>query len=108
MRTLERVLLDAQADAEALRRNGHAAQAETAERIVAAVREAAEPFLDWITEGAARLRSGRGDDYFKARRETWAEQGLAERRGRHWWYRRCVIEHRKPVSLSRGEARRSA
>jgi hypothetical protein len=106
--TLEQVLASAEAEAAVLRLNGHVQQADSVVRLAQAVRTAAADYLDWITEGAARLRSGRGEDYFKARRDSWAEQGLAERRGRRWFYRRCIIEHRKPAALTRAEARRAS
>ena len=104
--SLEGVLSDSREDAVRLRRNGHLAQADTIERVCAAVSEAATDFITWISEGEAMMRSGRGPDYFRARRQTWAEDGLAEQRGRTWYYRRCVVERRKLASITRAEARR--
>lgn len=98
----------ARADAEALRRNGHAGQADTIVRLLDDVARTASDYLEWIPESAARLRANRGEDYFKTRREAWAAEGNAEQRGRTWWYRRCVIEHRKLASITRAEARRAS
>ena len=109
MRTsLEAVLTSAKAEAAALRKNGHVAQADTLERLAREVAESVPDYLEWIPEGAARLRSNRGEDFFKARRDAWAAEGNAQQRGRTWWYRRCVIEHRKLAVISRAEGRRSA
>jgi hypothetical protein len=106
--SLEAVLRDAEVEVAVLQKNGHGAQAATLARFVAAVRTAASDYLEWVPEGAAMLRAGRGTDYFRARRETWAEDGLAQQRGRTWWYRLCIIERRKLASITRAEARRSA
>ena len=105
---LESVLREAEVEIAVLQKNGHGAQAATLGRFRAAVLDAAADYLEWIPEGAAMLRAGRGTDFFKARRETWAEDGLAEQRGRTWWYRLCTIERRKLASITRAEARRSA
>lgn len=106
MKAIEVVLGDFREEAAVLRLNGHTAQAATLERVLDAVRESARDFVEWISEGEAKLRSGRGDDFFRARRAVWAEDGLAQQRGRTWYYRRCVIERRKLTSVTRAEARR--
>jgi hypothetical protein len=103
---LERVLADFREDAAVLRRRGHASQADTIESVCNAVRDAAIDFVTWISEGEAMMRSGRGADYFRSRRQLWSEDGLAEQRGRTWYYRRCVVERRKLASITRAEARR--
>ncbi|MBA3854646.1 MAG: hypothetical protein C0503_09530 [Gemmatimonas sp.] len=105
MRPLEVVIGDFREEAAALRRNGHTLQAISLERCLDEVSVAARDFLDWISEGEAMLRSGRGLDYLRARRATWEEDGLAKKVGRRWWYRRCVIERRKFTSITRAEAR---
>lgn len=105
-RPLERVLADLREESVILRRNGHSAQADALVRACDEVAAAAADYTTWISETEAKLRSGRGDDYFRARRQTWAEDGLAEQRGRVWYYRRCVVERRKLASITRAEARR--
>jgi len=107
MRPLEVVLADFREEAAVLRRNSHVGQAETIDRVCDEVVVAARDFVQWITEGEAQLRSGRGPDYFRARRAVWEEDGLAQRRGRVWYYRRCVVERRKMLSVTRAEARRA-
>ena len=106
--SLERVLSDAEVEAAALRRNGHSQQADSILRLVEEVRTAAADYLEWLPEGAAMLRSGRGSDWLKARRDQWERDGLAYKRGRTWYYRRVCIETRKPTSITLGEARRAS
>ena len=105
---IETVLRETEVEVAVLRKNGHHQQAESVERLARAVRESLADYLEWLPEGAAMLRSGRGPDYFRPRRTLWAEDGLAEQRGRVWYYRRACIERRKPLSITRAEARRSA
>jgi hypothetical protein len=105
---LETVLRDAEIEAAVLTKNGHGPQGATLARFVAAVKEAAADYLEWIPEGAAMSRSAHAVDWFKARRDVWQEEGLAEQRGRTWYYRRCVIERRKLSSIVRAEARRAS
>lgn len=106
MKPIETVIADLRDEAAVLRRNGHVAQADTIDRVLDEVRAAARDFLEWISEGEAQLRSGRGADYFRTRRPTWEEDGLAKKVGRTWFYRRCAIERRKLTSITRAEARR--
>lgn len=106
MKPLEIVIGDFREEAATLRRNGHASQADSLDRCLDEVSIAARDFLEWISEGEAMLRSGRGLDYLRSRRATWEEDGLAKKVGRRWWYRRCVIERRKFTSITRAEARR--
>jgi len=105
-RALEVVLADFREEAAGLRRNGHGPQADSMLRVCDEVADAARDFLSWISEREAMLRSGRGLDYFRARRQAWADDGFAELRGRVWHYRRCVVERRKLPSITRAEARR--
>lgn len=106
MRPLESVIADNREAAAVLRHNGHTLQADTIDRVLDEVSASARDFLEWISEGEAMLRSGRGADYFRARRLTWEEDGLAKKVGRRWWFRRCVVERRKFTSITRAEARR--
>ena len=105
---LETILREGEVEVAVLRKNGHLGQADSVERLARAVKDAAADYLEWLPEGAAMLRSGRGLDFFKSRRPVWAEDGLAEQRGRTWWYRRVCVERRKSPSVTRAEARRSA
>lgn len=103
--TLDQVLADFREDATVLRANGHGTQAQTLERVLDAVREAAADWLAWLSETEAQLRSGRGPDYFRTRRQIWADDGLAEQRnGRRWFYRRVIVPRRKLSSIASAEA----
>ena len=106
--TLDHVLADFREEAAILRANGHGVQAQTLERALDAVSCAATDFLAWVSESEAQLRSGKGADYFRARRQLWAEDGLAEQRnGRRWFYRRMIVPRRKLSSIARSEAARA-
>lgn len=100
-------LADAMEDATILRRNGHTIQADTIERIVSLVKVAAADYLAWIPEHEAMLRAGRQEDFFRARRKQWEEDGLAECRNRQWYYRRLIVPRRKLDSIVRAEARQN-
>ena len=105
--TLDQVLADFREQAAVLRANGHAPQAQTIDRLLDAVRESAADWLAWVSETEAQLRSGKGPDYFRPRRQTWAEDGLAEQRnGRRWFYRRVIVPRRKLSSIASAEAAR--
>jgi hypothetical protein len=105
MNHLNTVLADALEESHILRRNGHALQADTIERLVASVKAAAADYLAWIPEHEAMLRAGRQEDFFRARRKQWEEDGLAECRNRQWYYRRVIVPRRKLDSIVRAEAR---
>ena len=108
MTRLTTVLADALEEAQVLRVNGHVAQANSIERLADEVRKAAGDYLTFIPEHEAQLRSGFGPDFFRARRKQWVEDGLAEQRGRHWYYCRLIVPRRKLASIVRAEARRGA
>lgn len=108
MSRLAVTLADFREEAAVLRRNGHTLQADTIERVCAAVADAAHEYLTWIPEQEAQLRSGFGPDYFRARRKQWQEDGLAEPRGRAWYYCRLIVPRRKLDSIVRAEGRRGA
>jgi hypothetical protein len=61
--TLEQVLADAREDAAALRRHGHKHDAELIEALCDKVADAAFEYLNWLTEGEAKLRSGHSAEY---------------------------------------------
>jgi hypothetical protein len=97
-------------DAATLRRNGHAAQAASIERVVDgfAGHPIVTDLLTFISEGEAQLRSGMGVDALRKRFPQWAEDGLAELRGRRRFYCRLIVPRRKLNSIVRAEAARSA
>lgn len=108
MTRLATVLADAAERAAILRAEGHAAQADSISRLIEEVRGAAADYLVFLPEHEAQLRAGKGPDWFRARRQAWAEDGLAEQRGRHWFYCRLIVPRRKLDSIQRAEARRGA
>jgi hypothetical protein len=101
---LETLLASELENAAVLRANGHAAQAASIERVVAGVKENAALYLEWLSESDARMRSGKGVDFFRARFATWERDGLAELRGRTRYYRGVVVPRRTLLSLVRAEA----
>jgi hypothetical protein len=101
---LEYVLADALGDAAVLRSNGHAAQATSVERVVEAVKAASPLYLEWLSEPDARMRSGKGVDFFRARFAGWERDELAEMRGRVRYYRGVVVPRRSLLSIVRAEA----
>lgn len=105
-RTIEEVLASWREDAAVLRRTGHDHDAELLDRVLTDVARATEAFRTWLSEADARLQSGRGRDYFRARRAEWAAAGHA-RRGPHGWeYRQCVVPQRVNLALAREAGRR--
>ncbi len=93
---IEQVLADLREDANVLRRTGHKHDAETYDRILAALINEAEfeELVTWISEKDAKLRSGKGDAWFRARFDDWERRGHAKREGRKRWYRMVVIPQR--------------
>lgn len=104
--TLEQVVADAREEAQILRRNGHVNQAASLERLCELVQAAGALYLEWVPEGAAKLRSGKGVDYFRARFAQWERDGLAKLEGRTRYYRGVVVPRRVLGSLVRAEAAR--
>jgi hypothetical protein len=105
--TLEQVLADAREDAQALRRHGHKHDAELIEALCDKVTAAAYDFLNWLTEGEARLRSGHSVEYLRARFPAWLEQGLARWDGRKRQYRAVVVPQRGNREAAREAGRRA-
>lgn len=105
--SLEQVLADLRGEAQVLRANGHAAQAESMERVCEKVAGAAEDYLRFISESDARLRSGWSVARLKARFPEWQRQGHAEMRGRERQYRLVVIPQRVNQSAVKAAGRKA-
>lgn len=91
----EDVLARLHADAEALRRNGHTAQAASLDAAAEAVERAVLPFIEWIPEERALTRSGESVRWFRRQRAGWLARGLARKTARgQWEYRAAVIPER--------------
>ena len=105
--TLEEVLADMRGDAAVLRRNGDDRTASVLERFARHVAGAAEDYLAWLDESDARLQSGHGVEWLRARYPEWFRQGHARMNGRHRQYRQVVIPRRADPEAAR-EAGRQA
>lgn len=101
MKTPEAVLTDWLGDAQVLRGRGHVRDAELLDRCAEEMKHALAPFLAWMSEADAMLRSGRGVEFFRSRFAGWQSQGLSEQRGRHRWYRAAVVPLRAHPSAAR-------
>lgn len=77
MRLLEQVLADKRGEAAVLRKHGQAAIADALEDFAREVFEAAEPYLTFIPEADAIIRSNHRRPWFRARFAAWERQGLA-------------------------------
>lgn len=111
MKALENVLQRAEQDADVLKRYGQPELAGALLKIVVAVRAAARPYLTFISEPKAIERSGHGIEWLRARRKVWAEDGLAEKRDRGWFYCELVIPRRPTtprIEAVQAEAQRLA
>jgi hypothetical protein len=106
-RPLEQVLADWREDANALRRNSHAHDAQLIERLCDEVQASAHDFLNWLTEGEAKLRSGHSAEYLRARFPQWLEQGLARWDGKKRQYRSVCIPQRGNREAAREAGRRA-
>jgi hypothetical protein len=107
MQQIESAFGDLREEANVLRHNGHVAQARTLDRAIDLIQDALAPLgvLRWVSEREATARSGRAGSYFRVRFDRWAEDGLAEMRGRHRFYRECVVERQPMLSVERERAR---
>jgi hypothetical protein len=108
-RELSDVLADWLGDAAVLRRNGNAAGAETLERCAREVKESAEEWLLWISEGEAMTRSGHVAAWFRARFEAFKREGHARtvKRGVRQ-YRACVVPRRANTAIAELQGREAS
>lgn len=102
--SLDQVLAETRADANALRRCGDRRVADIMDTICARVESAAVDWLTWISETEALSRSGKSPDYLRARREQWAVDGLARKDGKRWLYRRAIVPRSRLSGVVRAEA----
>ena len=106
MTDLATILADWRSEAAVLRRRGHASQADTILALCDEVARSAEPYLNWLSEDEAMLRSGRSRAFLRARFAEWESDHNARRDGRRRQYRECVIPKRANLDAARAEARR--
>jgi hypothetical protein len=111
MRPLEQVLADKRGEAAVLRKHGQAAIADALEDFANEVAEAAEPWLTFIPEADAVIRSNHRVPWFRARFAAWERQGLARfaptnRRQRQ--YCLLVVPAAGNLDAVRADAKRAA
>jgi hypothetical protein len=108
--TLEQVLADAREEANVLRVHSHRAQAESIDKVCAAVATMMADYLTWLNEADAELYTGLKTPALRARFASLQQRGLAkwdhERRQR--MYRRVALEHRGNNEAAREAGRRAA
>ena len=111
VRTLETVLADYRADADALDRTHSVSVAKLVRQICADVEKAAEDYLVFLGETEAVLWSGYSKDWLRSRFPTWERLGHAKFRDhgkRDRMYRRCILPRRADLAAARADAVRTA
>lgn len=99
--SLESVVAAWMADAEVLRRHGQELQADTIVALCAQIERATEDFRTFLSEGDARLRSGRGLTFFRSRFAEWQAAGHAEMRRGVRYYRQLLVPQRQHLTVAR-------
>jgi hypothetical protein len=84
---------------------GHTREADNIDRLLDRVRTAAIDYLDWLSEGEARLRSGKSVEWLRARFAGWAASGHAKKDGQRRLYRQLVVPRRANESAARESGR---
>lgn len=92
--TLESVLGGLRHDAALAKLYGAGVSAMLLTRAADAIEAAAEPFLLWLSETEAMLRSNHGVAWFRARRNQWQADGHARKGPKGWQYRAVVVPRR--------------
>jgi hypothetical protein len=105
--TPEQVLADERESANVLRRKGHRHDAELIEGVCDRFAASIVDYLNWLTEGEAKLRSGHSAEYLRARFPQWLEQGLARWDGKKRQYRAVVVPQRGNREAAREAGRRA-
>ena len=70
---------------------------------------AAEPFTDWLSEGEAKLRSSRSEQWLRAQFVAWESQGLARwnpNKPKARQYLRAAVPLRANPAVAREDGRR--
>jgi hypothetical protein len=107
--TLEQAFIDEKGDLAVLRAKGMAREAEMLERVITRLERAAMPFIDWLSESEAVLRSNHNAAWHRARFAQLESQGLARfhpERPRERQYLSCAIPQRANTSAAREAGRR--
>jgi hypothetical protein len=104
----DQFIADAMSDAQVLRRRGHTHDAELIEGIIREAQQVFEPFLTWLKEPDAMLRSGEPPNFFRRNRVRWSSINMAKKEGRVWYYLQAVVPQRTHVSGVVADAKRAA
>ena len=111
MKTLEQVLADTRGEIPVLRRHGQHVIADAIERLCDDVQEAAQPFMRWLSESEAQLRSHRSTEWLRKRFAGWERMGLARwnpHRPTQRQYLECAIPQDLNLDAVRADAAREA
>jgi hypothetical protein len=108
---LGQALTDARGDLAVLQRHGATVPIERVARLVDSIAEAAYPFVTFISETEAVVRSAHRKPWFRQRFADWQRQGYARynpRRPKERQYLLAVVPLRHDVAAVREDARRQA
>jgi hypothetical protein len=105
MKSLEEVIADCRADADALARNLDARLAKILRIKMQEVEEAARDYLTFLSEPDAILWSGKGQGFLRARFAEWQTAGHARLKGRARYYRAIVLPRRAQIAEQLVKAR---
>lgn len=111
MSDLAQILTDARGDLAVLRKHGASVPIERVAEIIDGLAEAAYPFVTYISETDAIVRSDHRAPWFRQRFDDWARQGYARmnpRRPRERQYLLAIVPLRHDVEAVREDARRTA
>ncbi len=97
MTELAAILESYRDDAKVLRRAGHDSEATLVERLCKEVEQAAGPWLTWLSETQAMLRSNRSRAWLRSRFADWERDGNARVRLRDRQYREAIIPQHHAV-----------
>lgn len=111
MAELAQVLTDARGDLAVLRKHGATVPIETVAALIDGVADAAYPFVTFISEADAVVRSDHRAPWFRQRFADWQRQGYARtnpRRPKERQYLLAVVPLRHDVEAVREDARQQA
>lgn len=108
MKDLSDVVADWRGQAAVLRARGHGREANHIEELCTEVAASAVPFLNFLSEDEAVLRSGRSRTYFRVRFAEWQSEDLARLDGRRRRYRQCIVPRRANLDAARAAGREAA
>jgi len=97
---LEQVLGELHDEARVLAKYGDERVAKIISGIIKRVRDAAEDYITWLSEGDAQLWTGRSERWLRARFVEWERGGHAKKERGRRYYRAVVLPHRENVSAA--------